>query len=88
MSTADKFYRLYKHSNIELTYEDIEALNINLDMGHKYGLDAYFDESMKVYQVTRDNNDVFECSDIIELSNVTCAIVDFMEAGGQHQSAA
>ncbi|MCU7940632.1 MAG: hypothetical protein KZQ64_07275 [gamma proteobacterium symbiont of Bathyaustriella thionipta] len=88
MNSIKKVNELYKHSSIEISDTDINGLAVNLETGHQYGLSAYFDESIHVYQIARHNQDIFECNDIIELINVTGAIVNFIEARDLHQTAA
>lgn len=73
-----KLLDLYKNSNFELCKTDLEILEELLVKGENYGLNAYYDKDINTYQITRYENDVCECKDIVELIEIAGAITNFM----------
>ena len=71
MNGYKKANKLYKHSAVAISDTDINALAVNLEIGHQYGLSAHFEKHGQYYQITRHGQDFLECKDIIALINVT-----------------
>jgi len=65
-----------------------QAQAINLNMGQESGLNAHYEEQGQYYQITRHNELVYDCRDIVDLINITFAIARFINVGEQHQKVA
>ncbi|MCU7833712.1 MAG: hypothetical protein KZQ83_00555 [gamma proteobacterium symbiont of Taylorina sp.] len=57
---------------------------VNLETAKEYGLSVYYYESGQHYKITRYGQDVTECRDILELSDTTMAIANFIDVGKEH----
>lgn len=72
---------LYSHSEKKYDDVDLEAFKVTLEMGQQYGMSAYYNEQINVYMITRNDKDIWECDNFLNMMDITLAIIYFCDVG-------